>query len=77
MKARSMEHFFETGTLLRKADISVARRQEYLAGIMTFMSELQRYAVLRAIDKDTKSLEVCKGLVDAANAELMQVIQSP
>ncbi len=33
----------------------------------------QRYAVLRATQKDAKSLELCKALVEAANAELMQV----
>jgi hypothetical protein len=35
---------------------------------------LQRYAVLRATAKDAKSLELCKSLVECANAELMQVI---
>jgi hypothetical protein len=42
VRARAMQNFFETGTLLTMSQVEFANRQEYLAGIMGFCGELQR-----------------------------------
>ncbi|GMH95191.1 hypothetical protein TrVE_jg12933 [Triparma verrucosa] len=58
-------HFLETGTLipLKKLPKGVSD-EEYLGGIMAFCNyDIQRYVVGRAIERDTSSVEICKGLV--------------
>ncbi|GMH78006.1 hypothetical protein TL16_g07625 [Triparma laevis f. inornata] len=61
----SYAHFLESGKLLPQSKLPVGvSDEEYLGGIMSFCNhDIQRYVVGRAIERDTTSVNLCKGLV--------------
>ena len=66
-------HFLAHGRVPAKAAIPLpVTSTEYLSGVCGFVQELQRYAAARAIQRDVRSVLLCRDVVEAVNARMMQ-----
>ncbi len=63
--------FLRTGRVPSPADLAICNREEYLGGVMDFLGELNRHAVLVATARDMAGVQRCRDVADALNAQLM------
>lgn len=71
-EARVFEHFLKTGGIPAITDLEICSRDEYLGGVLDFSGELNRYAVLRATDRDVEAVRKCRELTDRLMAAFMK-----
>eukprot|EP00500_Bicosoecida_sp_ms1_P001496 CAMPEP_0203815932 /NCGR_PEP_ID=MMETSP0115-20131106/13525_1 /ASSEMBLY_ACC=CAM_ASM_000227 /TAXON_ID=33651 /ORGANISM="Bicosoecid sp, Strain ms1" /LENGTH=266 /DNA_ID=CAMNT_0050724831 /DNA_START=88 /DNA_END=886 /DNA_ORIENTATION=+ len=71
-EARVFETFLTTGSIPTLADLEICDRDEYVGGVLDFTGELNRYAVLRATDRDVEAVRHCRELTDQLMAAFMK-----
>ena len=62
-ETRMMQHFFDTGALAPPSLLQPCDDDEYIGAALGFSQELARYAVGRACENDTASIELCRNLI--------------
>jgi len=62
--ADCLEGFLQTGTLQMKDRYPKLTTNEYLQGILRFADELEDYAIGRAMWLDTKSVKICRDMIN-------------
>jgi len=67
-ETRMMQHFFDTGALAAPSLLQPCDDEEYVGAALGFSQELSRYAVGRACENDTTSIEMCRNLIMQVSA---------
>ena len=62
--------FLATGAIPTLASLEFCTKEEYLGGVMDFTGELNRYAVLRATERDMAGVQSCRNVLDALFSQL-------
>ena len=65
--------FLKEGRIPTMAELEILNRDEYLGGVMDFCGEINRFAVLAATKRDSKSVHSAREVVDALLAQLMLI----
>jgi len=73
VEAVAFKKFLETGKLLRFSEVNVATHEEYLGGISDLTGEMQRYAVLKATNRDAAAVQRCRDLSDDVMQQVMNL----
>ena len=63
--------FRETGKLAGKADVLPCDDDDYIGAVLGFAQELSRYCVGRAIDRDLKTISLCRDVVSQINSKML------
>lgn len=73
VEARALECFLAHGTLVQKKSFgSLCSVEEYLGGVADLTGELQRWAVIRATQRDVESVLKCRVLCDDIMSCMME-----
>jgi predicted translin family RNA/ssDNA-binding protein len=77
VKVQCYRQFLNSGTICSKKELTWLdggdnSRDDYLGGVMGFISELSRYALGRATNGDKKSVLLCRDAVEELNGEFMK-----
>jgi predicted translin family RNA/ssDNA-binding protein len=77
VKVQCYRQFLSSGTICTKQELTWLdagdnARDDYLGGVMGFVSELSRYALGRATNGDKKSVVQCRDMVELLNGEFMK-----
>lgn len=65
--------FLTEGRIPSMSEMPMLTRDEYLGGVLDFTGELNRYAVMRATERDIAAVKKCRDVVDSLMGIFLEV----